>query len=268
MAKELVDAAVGRRDSYDLSGERLKEASLLQSSSPSSIKILVASGDAREEIVGKPDDTIRTMVDLFIDKSEVVVDDSTEFVVKNNDGKALAMEDSLTAVMLKTGDILHVQAVNQGKVMAARAGMAAKSMEDFIGKWQQISGEHYEEFLQALDVNWLLRKAAQVSNQKMEITKKGDNWNIYTSTVLKGMTQEFKLDEPYDERTPDMRDVKTTASFQNGKIVIVEVAKNPKKHKGATIVHDLNGPDEMIYSMWVEGREEETKSTLTFKRVE
>jgi len=34
--------------------------------------------------------------------------------------------------------------------MAARVGMAAKSMEDFIGKWQQISGEHYEEFLQVV----------------------------------------------------------------------------------------------------------------------
>ena len=113
MAEELVDAEVGRRDSYDLSGERLRKASLLQSSLPSSIKILVVSGDIREEIVGKPEDTIRTVVDLFLGKSDVVVDDSTEFVVKNNEGKALAMEDSLTEVGLRTGDILHVQAVNQ-----------------------------------------------------------------------------------------------------------------------------------------------------------
>jgi len=110
-----VDAEVGRRDSYDLSGERLRKASLLQSSLPSSIKILVVSGDIREEIVGKPEDTIRTVVDLFLGKSDVVVHDSTEFVVKNNEGKALAMEDSLTEVGLRTGDILHVQAVNQEK---------------------------------------------------------------------------------------------------------------------------------------------------------
>ena len=39
----------------------------------------------------------------------------------------------------------------------------------FIGKYERTSADNYDEFLKALDVNFLLRKAATVSTPVMEV---------------------------------------------------------------------------------------------------
>ena len=46
---------------------------------------------------------------------------------------------------------------------------------------------------QALDVNFLLRKAATVSTPVMEITEDAGTWTIKTSTTLKTMELKFKV---------------------------------------------------------------------------
>ena len=38
----------------------------------------------------------------------------------------------------------------------------------FIGKYNCVSAEHYNEFLQELGVNFVLRKAATASNPELE----------------------------------------------------------------------------------------------------
>ena len=42
---------------------------------------------------------------------------------------------------------------------------------NFVGKYQRTSAEKYEEFLAALGVNYLLRKAATVSTPVMEVSE-------------------------------------------------------------------------------------------------
>ena len=39
----------------------------------------------------------------------------------------------------------------------------------FVGKYQRVSADNYEEFLKALDVGFMLRKAATVSTPLMEV---------------------------------------------------------------------------------------------------
>merc|ERR1712039_221434 len=68
---------------------------------------------------------------------------------------------------------------------------------NFVGKYQRTSAEKYEEFLTALGVNFLLRKAATVSTPVMEVSEEGGNWTIKTSTTLKSMELKFKLDEEF-----------------------------------------------------------------------
>ncbi len=46
---------------------------------------------------------------------------------------------------------------------------------------------------QALDVNFLLRKAATVSTPVMEVSEEGGVWTIKTSTTLKSMELKFKV---------------------------------------------------------------------------
>merc|ERR1712096_222476 len=74
------------------------------------------------------------------------------------------------------------------------------TMDSFKGKWKRTSSDQYEEFLSALDVNFLLRKAATASTPVMEISEEGGVWTIKTSTTLKSMELKFKLGEEFEER--------------------------------------------------------------------
>merc|ERR1712062_880492 len=110
----------------------------------------------------------------------------------------------------------------------------------------------YEEFLKALDVSFMLRKAATVSTPVMEVTEEGGVWTIKTSTTLKTMELKFKLGEPFDETTPDGREVTATVTFEDGKIVSVQKAKKDGQ-KSTRSTREMNGPDELVYTMTIDG---------------
>merc|ERR1712189_137683 len=67
---------------------------------------------------------------------------------------------------------------------------------------------NYDEFLKALNVGFLLRKAATASTPVMEITESDGNWTMKTSTSLKAIELKFKLGEPFqgDDRRAQVRD--------------------------------------------------------------
>ena len=86
-------------------------------------------------------------------------------------------------------------------------------MDAFKGKFERTSADKYEEmlkvdlhqwqlqhdlafyefYLQELDVNFLLRKAATVSTPVCEIYEEDGGWMIKTSTTLKTMELKFKV---------------------------------------------------------------------------
>merc|ERR1711970_1051967 len=125
-------------------------------------------------------------------------------------------------------------------------------MDAFKGKYQRVSADKYEELLKELDVSFLLRKAATVSTPVKEVSEEGGVWNIKTSTTLKTMELKFKLGEPFDETTPDGRDVTATVTFEDGKIVTVQKAKKDGQ-KSTKSVREMNGADELVYTMTVDG---------------
>merc|ERR1712050_264586 len=122
----------------------------------------------------------------------------------------------------------------------------------FKGKYERTSAEQYDEFLKALDVSFLLRKAATVSTPKMEVSEEGGVWTIKTSTTLKTMELKFKLGEQFDETTPDGREVSAVVNLDGGKIVTVQKAKKDGE-KSTKSVREMNGTDEMIYTMTIDG---------------
>merc|ERR1712018_761308 len=93
------------------------------------------------------------------------------------------------------------------------------SMEAFVGKYERTAAEKYEEFLKALDVNFLLRKAATVSTPVMEVSEEAGVWTIKTSTTLKSMELKFKVGEEFEETTPDGREVKSVVKMEGNKLV-------------------------------------------------
>merc|ERR1711935_200603 len=136
-------------------------------------------------------------------------------------------------------------------------------MEAFKGKFERVSAENYEELLKLLDVNFLLRKAATVSNPVMEISEEGGTWTIKTSTTLKSMEMKFKLGETFDETTPDGREVSSVVNFEGGKIVSIQTAKKAGV-KSTKATREVNG-NELIYTVSVEGSD--LVSTQKFKRI-
>merc|ERR1711928_311609 len=125
-------------------------------------------------------------------------------------------------------------------------------MEAFKGTYERTSAENYEEMLKMVDVNMLLRKAACASTPKMEVSEDGGVWTIKTSTTLKTMELKFKLGEQFDETTPDGREVTAVVNLDGGKIVTVQKAKKDGE-KSTKSVREMNGTDEMIYTMTIDG---------------
>jgi len=109
-----------------------------------------------------------------------------------------------------------------------------------------------------------LRKAATASTPVMEISEKDGEWTILTSTTLKSMELKFKLDEEFDEKTPDGREVKAKVTFEDGKIVTVQKAKKDGE-KSTKSIRELEG-DVLVYTMTIDGVDD-LKCVQKFERV-
>merc|ERR1711994_230363 len=97
----------------------------------------------------------------------------------------------------------------------------------------------------------------------MEITEADGTWNIKTSTTMKTMELKFKLDEEFEETTPDGREVTAKVTFEDGKIVTVQKAKK-EGQKSTRSVREMVG-DELVYTMTIDGNDD-LKCVQKFKR--
>ena len=134
---------------------------------------------------------------------------------------------------------------------------------NFVGKYQRTSAEGYEEFWDALGINNLFRKVSNVSTPIMEVSEEGGNWTINTSTTLKSVEFNFKLDEELEGKVPDGREVKAVNKMEGNKLVTVENAKK-EGEKSTKIVREFNG-DEVIMTMEIVGSD--ITCLQKFKRV-
>merc|ERR1712088_992400 len=131
------------------------------------------------------------------------------------------------------------------------------------GKYERTDAKNYDELLKALDVNFLLRKAATASTPVMEVTEEGGEWTIKTSTVLKSMELKFKVGEKFDETTPDGRQVDSIVTVEGNKFICVQTAKKDgEKSTKSTREFTDEG---CTYTIEVTGTD--VVSTQVFKRV-
>ena len=82
-----------------------------------------------------------------------------------------------------------------------------------------MSKENYEEFLKALNVGFILRKAAMASTPVMMISEAGGKWTMVTKTTVKSIELSFCLGEEFDEDTTDGRKCKTTVTMDGNKLI-------------------------------------------------
>merc|ERR1712142_295222 len=91
------------------------------------------------------------------------------------------------------------------------------TMPEYVGTYNQTNNENYEEVLKALDVSFLLRKAATASTPVMTVTFENDTYTFKTATMMKSMELKFKLDEEFEETTADGREVKAIVKKEGQK---------------------------------------------------
>lgn len=89
------------------------------------------------------------------------------------------------------------------------------------------SSENFDEYMKALEVNFALRKIANLAKPSLHITIDGDNWNVQTHSTVKNTEIKFKLGEEFEETTADGRTVKTTCTVEGDNKLIQSQKGNP-----------------------------------------
>merc|ERR1712221_32796 len=112
-------------------------------------------------------------------------------------------------------------------------------MAPITGTYTQVSSEKYEEFLKALGVGFILRKAALASTPVMTISEDGGNWTMVTKTTVKSIELKFRLGEEFEEFEEDRRHCKTVVTLEGNKMTTTQNATKAGE-KNVVVVREFN----------------------------
>merc|ERR1711875_53158 len=115
----------------------------------------------------------------------------------------------------------------------------ADTMVQITGNYTQTSKEGYEEFLKALNVGFILRKAAMASTPVMTITESGGKWQMITKTTVKSIEINFEIGKEFEEDTTDGRHCKTIVTLDGNKMTTTQKATTSGE-KDVTVVREFN----------------------------
>lgn len=118
----------------------------------------------------------------------------------------------------------------------------------FLGTWALDTSENFEDYMKAIDVSYLTRKAAAFLKPNVILTQNGDSYTLKTESSFKTSETSFKLGQEYDETTADGRVCQTTFSFENGKLVQNQKGKIP-----STITRELKDPNTLVTTCEAKG---------------
>ena len=137
-------------------------------------------------------------------------------------------------------------------------------MAPITGTYTQVSSEKYEEFLKALGVGFILRKAALASTPVMTISEDGGNWTMVTKTTVKSIELKFRsvkgqnlykirvkiwylrIGEEFEEDTTDGRHCKTIVTLEGNTMTTTQNATKA----GEKNVVVVSGWLVVIFSDW------------------
>ncbi|XP_003968881.2 fatty acid-binding protein, heart [Takifugu rubripes] len=108
--------------------------------------------------------------------------------------------------------------------------------EAFVGTWNLISSEKFDDYMKELGVGVALRKMGGLAKPSTIISIDGDKVVLKTSSTFKNTEISFKLGEEFDESTADGRNVKSTVNIVDGKMVHAQKWDD----KETTLVREVN----------------------------
>ncbi|TKR94166.1 hypothetical protein L596_008490 [Steinernema carpocapsae] len=92
--------------------------------------------------------------------------------------------------------------------------------DQFLGKWQVVESENFDDYMKEVGVGFVTRKAAGSLKPVMEVTIDNGKWKMYSTTTMKSHTLEFELGKEVDTTTADGRKMKSTFTLgADGKLV-------------------------------------------------
>jgi len=133
-------------------------------------------------------------------------------------------------------------------------------MAPITGTYTQVSSEKYEEFLKALGVGFILRKAALASTPVMTISEESGNWTMVTKTTVKSIELKFRIGEEFEEDTTDGRHCKTVVTLEGNTMTTTQNATKAGE-KNVVVVREFND-EGLTYKATCDG----VTSTQKFKR--
>ncbi len=100
-------------------------------------------------------------------------------------------------------------------------------MVKFVGTYKRTKEERYDDFLNKLGLNIIMRKAATATTPTMEITEtEPGKWRMVTATKMSKVDISFELGKSFDEKTTDGREVTTTVTQEgDNRWVTTQTAK-------------------------------------------
>ncbi|CAG5047617.1 unnamed protein product [Parnassius apollo] len=113
---------------------------------------------------------------------------------------------------------------------------------EFIGKkYKMVSSENFDDFMKAIGVGLITRKAANAVTPSVELRQDGDCYVLVTSSTFKTTEVKFKPGEEIDEERADGAKVKSVYTFEGN--TLKQVQKSPDGME-VTYIREF-GPEEM-----------------------
>lgn len=104
----------------------------------------------------------------------------------------------------------------------------------FLGTWALDTSENFDDYMKAIDVSYLTRKAAAYLKPNVILSQNGDSYTLKTESSFKTSETSFKLGQEYEETTADGRTCQTTFKVLDGKLIQDQQGKVP-----STITREL-----------------------------
>ncbi|XP_013414932.1 fatty acid-binding protein homolog 9 [Lingula anatina] len=118
-------------------------------------------------------------------------------------------------------------------------------MTQFLGKWNFVSVENLDVFMDSLGTKPEVREFMQNTNPDMEYSQEGDEWVMTIHIPGSTKVTKFKLGEPFDNTTLDGMPVKSTVTLKDNKLSETYSADNGK----VDLTREVNG-NQLISIAW------------------
>ncbi|KAL4235153.1 Lipocalin / cytosolic fatty-acid binding protein [Mactra antiquata] len=93
-------------------------------------------------------------------------------------------------------------------------------MAKVIGYWKlESQDDQWDEYMKVCGVGFATRQIGKRVSSWEDIKQDGDMWSLDITSTFKNTSLKFKLNEEFDEKTLDGRDVKSVFSIEDDKLV-------------------------------------------------